>query len=58
MRNDLTSFEDSLEHLWIEVKAKNKKSPWLFQKQSSRCVATLVAFALVILVTKVALQLY
>ena len=56
MRNDLTSFEDSLEHLWIEVKAKNKKSPWLFQKQSSRSVATLVA--LVTLVTKVALQLY
>ena len=29
MRNDIFSLEDSLEHLQIEVKGKNKKSSYL-----------------------------
>ena len=27
MRNNIISLDYSLEHLWIEVKGKNKKSP-------------------------------
>ena len=29
IRNDIISLDDSLEHLWVEVKGKNKKSPYL-----------------------------
>ena len=29
IRNDIISLDDSLEHLWVEVKEKNKKSPYL-----------------------------
>ena len=29
IRNDTISLDDSLEHLWVEVKCKNKKSPYL-----------------------------
>ena len=28
-RNDIISLDDSLEHLWVDVKGKNKKSPYL-----------------------------
>ena len=28
-RNDIISLDDSLEHLWVEVKDKTKKSPYL-----------------------------
>ena len=27
IRNDIISLNDSLEHLWVELKGKNKKSP-------------------------------
>ena len=29
IRNDIISLDDSLEHLWVEVKGKNKKTPYL-----------------------------
>ena len=29
IRNDIISLDDSLEHLWVEIKGKNKKSPYL-----------------------------
>ena len=29
IRNDKISLDDSLEHLWVEIKGKNKKSPYL-----------------------------
>ena len=29
IRNDIISLDNSLEHLWVEVKGKNKKSPYL-----------------------------
>ena len=29
IRNDIISLDDSLEYLWVEVKGKNKKSPYL-----------------------------
>ena len=29
IRSDITSLDDSLEHLWVEGKGKNKKSPYL-----------------------------
>ena len=30
IRNDIIRLDNSLEHLWIEVKSKNKKSPYFF----------------------------
>ena len=29
IRNDIISLDDCLEHLWVYVKGKNKKSPYL-----------------------------
>ena len=29
IRNDIISLDDSLDYLWVEVKGKNKKSPYL-----------------------------
>ena len=29
IRNDIISLDDSLEHLWVKVKGKNKKLPYL-----------------------------
>ena len=29
IRNNIISLDDSLEHQWVEVKNKNKKSPYL-----------------------------
>ena len=29
IRNNIISLDDSVEHLWVEVKGKNKKSPYL-----------------------------
>ena len=55
IRNDIIGLDDSLEHLWVEIKGKNKKSPNLirvvYQPSSEKakkieCIEKLMQFYL------------